>query len=324
MHRVAVIAVPPATTFDLSIPELVLGETTIDGHAGYQVRVCTARPGPVATSSSLEITVTHGLEAIDDADTVIVTGTGAREDVDPRVLSVLRRASAAGRRVASICTGAFVLAQAGLLDGRSATTYWAKSEEFSTRFPAVKLRPDVLYVEDGNVLTSAGLSAGIDLCLHLVRTDYGAATANAVARLVVAAPVRPGGQAQFINTPLPPETGTSLTETRTWALDRLHEPLTRADLAAHARTSVRTLTRRFHAETGLTPLQWLLHQRVLRAQELLETTDLPMDQVARLSGLATTDSLRQHLSRRTGLTPSAYRAAFTQHPSSAGSGTTTA
>lgn len=318
MHRVAVIAVPPVTTFDLSIPELVLGETTIDGHAGYEVRVCTARPGPVDTRSSLEITVPHGLEAIDDADTVIVTGTGAREDVDPRVLSALRRASEVGRRVASICTGAFVLAQAGLLDGRSATTYWAKSEEFSTRFPAVKLRPDVLYVEDGNVLTSAGLSAGIDLCLHLIRTDYGAATANAVARLVVAAPVRPGGQAQFIATPLPPETGTALTETRTWALDRLHEPLTRAELAAHARTSVRTLTRRFHAETGLTPLQWLLHQRVLRAQELLETTDLPMDQVARLSGLATTDSLRQHLSRRTGLTPSAYRAAFTQHPSSTG------
>lgn len=320
MHRVAVIAVPPATTFDLSIPELILGETTIDGRAVYQVRVCTARPGPVATSSSLEIIVRYGLEAVDDADTVIVTGTGAREDVDPRVLSALRRASAAGRRVASICTGAFVLAQSGLLDGRSATTYWAKSEEFSTRFPAVKLRPDVLYVEDGNVLTSAGLSAGIDLCLHLVRTDYGAATANAVARLVVAAPVRPGGQAQFIDTPLPPETGTSLAETRTWALDRLHEPLTRADLAAHARISVRTLTRRFRAETGLTPLQWLLHQRVLRAQELLETTNLPMDHVARLSGLATTDSLRQHLSRRTGLTPSAYRVAFTQHPSSAGIG----
>ncbi|MEU8034166.1 helix-turn-helix domain-containing protein [Streptomyces sp. NPDC049099] len=322
MHRVAVIAVPPVTTFDLSIPELVLGETTIDGRPGYQVRICTARPGPVA-SSSLEITVPHGLEAIDDADTVIVTGTGAREDIDPRVLSALRRASAAGRRVASICTGAFVLAQAGLLDGRSATTYWAKSEEFSRRFPSVKLRPDVLYVEDGNLLTSAGLSAGIDLCLHLVRTDYGAVTANAVARLVVAAPVRPGGQAQFIETPLPPETGTSLAATRAWALDHLHEPLTRADLAAHARTSVRTLTRRFQAETGLSPLQWLLHQRVIRAQELLEATDLPMDHVARLSGLATTDSLRQHLSRRTGLTPSAYRAAFTQHPGPVNGDTTT-
>ncbi|MFD7453574.1 GlxA family transcriptional regulator [Kitasatospora sp. NPDC059827] len=314
MHRVAVIAVPPATTFDLSIPELVLGETTVDGHPGYQVRVCTARPGPIATGSSLEVTVRHGLEAAEDADTVIVTGTAARDDIDPGVLAALRRASAAGKRVASICTGAFVLARAGLLDGRHATTYWAKSEEFSARYPSVLLRPDVLYVEDGNVLTSAGLSAGIDLCLHLVRSDYGAATANAVARLVVAAPVRPGGQAQFIATPLPPETGTSLAATRAWALDHLHETLTRTDLAAHARVSVRTLARRFHDETGLSPLQWLLHQRVIRAQELLETTELPMDQVARLSGLATTDSLRHHLSARTGLTPSAYRAAFTRWP----------
>ncbi|MCP2298554.1 Helix-turn-helix domain-containing protein, partial [Nocardia amikacinitolerans] len=149
------------------------------------------------------------------------------------------------------------------------------------------------------------------------------ATANSAARLVVAAPVRPGGQAQFIRTPLPPETGTSLTATRSWALGRLHEPLTRAALANHARTSIRTLTRKFHAETGLSPLQWLLHQRVIRAQELLETTDLPMDQVARLSGLATTDSLRQHLSRRTGLTPSAYRAAFTQRPDRTSSDITT-
>jgi transcriptional regulator GlxA family with amidase domain len=322
MHRVAVVAVPPATTFDLSIPELVLGETAIDGRAGYQVRVCTGCPGPIATGGSLQVTIPHGLEAIEDADTVIVTGTGAREDVDPRILTALRRASAAGKRIASICTGAFVLAQAGLLEGRSATTYWAKSEEFTSRFPSVELRPDVLYVEDGNVLTSAGLSAGIDLCLHLVRLDYGAAAANAVARLVVAAPVRPGGQAQFIKTPLPPETGAWLAATRSWALDHLHEPLTRADLAAHARISVRTLTRRFHAETGLSPLQWLLHQRVIRAQELLETTDLPMDHIARLSGLATTDSLRQHLSRRTGLTPSAYRAAFTQHPGAMDRGTT--
>ncbi|MFG3013742.1 GlxA family transcriptional regulator [Streptomyces cinerochromogenes] len=312
MHRVAVIAVPPATTFDLSIPELVLGETSVDGTPGYQVRICTARPGAVTTSGSLQVSVPCGLRAVDDADTVIVTGTTARDDIDPHILSALRHSAAAGKRIASICTGAFVLAEAGLLDGRRATTHWARSEEFSRRFPAVELRPDVLYVEDGNILTSAGLSAGIDLCLHLVRTDYGAATANAVARLVVAAPVRPGGQAQFIKSPLPPETATSLAATRSWALERLHEPLTRADLAAHARTSIRTLTRKFHTETGLSPLQWLLHQRVLRAQELLETTDLPMDQVARRSGLATTDSLRQHLTRRTGLTPSAYRTTFTQ------------
>ncbi|MFG2819785.1 GlxA family transcriptional regulator [Kitasatospora sp. NPDC048365] len=314
MHRVAVLAVPPATTFDLSIPELVLGEAVVDGRPGYRVRVCTARPGPLATGGSLRVSVPHGLDAVDEADTVIVTGTGAREDVDPEVLAALRRAAAAGKRIASICTGAFVLARAGLLDGRSATTYWAKSEEFTARHPAVRLRPDVLYVEDGNVVTSAGLSAGIDLCLHLIRSDYGAAAANDVARLVVAAPVRPGGQAQFIAAPTPPESGTSLAATRAWALEHLHRPLTRAELAAHAATSVRTLTRRFHQETGQSPLQWLLHQRTIRAQELLETTDLPMDRVARLSGLATTDSLRRHVARRTGLTPTAYRAAFTRSP----------
>jgi transcriptional regulator GlxA family with amidase domain len=172
----------------------------------------------------------------------------------------------------------------------------------------------VLYVEDGPILTSAGLAAGIDLCLHIVRTDYGAAVANAVARLAVVAPVRPGGQAQFIESPLPPETGTSLATTRAWALERLHEPLTLADLAAHTSTSVRTLTRRFHAETNLSPLQWLLHQRIDRARELLEATDLPMDEVARRSGFGSADSLRQHVLRRVGLTPSAYRAAFTRTP----------
>lgn len=309
MHRVAVVAVPPATTFDLSIPELVLCMTSVNGKPAYEVRICTAHPGPVATYSSVEITVPHGLEIIDDADTVIVTGTGARNDIDPAILTALRRAAAGGKRIASICTGAFVLAEAGLLDGRAATTYWARATEFADRYARVRLRPDVLFVEDGNVMTSAGLGAGIDLCLHLVRRDYGANTANAVARLVVAAPIRHGGQAQVIKTPVPPETGASLAATRAWALERLHEPLTRAALAAHARTSVRTLTRRFHAETGLSPLRWLLHQRVIRAQELLETTDLSIDQVARLSGLATADSLRRHMALWTGLTPSAYRTA---------------
>ncbi|OPC80330.1 AraC family transcriptional regulator [Embleya scabrispora] len=313
VHRIAVVAVPPVTTFDLSIPELVLGAVELaDGAPGYEVRVCTADPGAVVGTGSLDIVVPHGLDTIDTADTVVVTGTGARADADPRILTTLRTAAAAGKRVASICTGAFVLAQAGLLDGRAATTYWTMTDEFRRRFPAVDLRPDVLYVEDGPILTSAGLSAGIDLCLHLIRTDHGAAIANTVARLVVAAPVRPGGQAQFIETPLPAETGVSLAETRAWALARLDRPLTLADLAAHANTSVRTLTRRFHAEAGLSPLQWLLHQRIDRARELLESTNLTMEQVAHNSGIGTTDSLRKHLLRRTGLTPSGYRAAFTR------------
>ncbi|WP_433256018.1 GlxA family transcriptional regulator [Streptosporangium sp. CA-135522] len=312
MHRIAVIAVPPVTVFDLSIPEMLFGAAEVDGAPGYEVVICAAEPGTIAGTYSLDVVIRNGLDVVAGADTVMVTGSGERHAADPRVLGALREAAAAGGRIASICTGAFTLAQAGLLDGRGATTYWVHSEELSSRFPAVKVQPDVLYVEDGDVLTSAGLSAGIDLCLHMIRTDYGAAVANAVARLAVFAPVRPGGQAQFIDLPLPSERGVSLAETREWVLRRLHESLTLADLAAHARTSVRTLTRRFHAETGLSPLQWLLHQRVQRARELLETTALSMDQVARQSGLGSADSLRQHLLRRLGISPSAYRASFTR------------
>lgn len=317
MHRVTVVAVPPVTTFDLSIPELVFGHATVADRLGYDVRVCTPDPGPIASTSSVQVVVPYGLDAIDDADTVIVTGTGARKDADPRVLTALRRAAEDGKRIASICTGAFVLAQAGLLDGRRATTYWLYSAELCHRFPLVDVHADVLYVEDGPVLTSAGLAAGIDLCLHIVRTDYGAAVANQIARLAVFAPVRHGGQAQFIERPLPPEDGTSLAGTRAWALERLHEPLTLKDLAAHAHTSVRTLTRRFRAETAVSPLQWLLHQRVDRARELLETSSLPIEQVARQSGLGTIYSLRNHLLTQVGLTPSAYRTAFTHNPKSA-------
>ncbi len=313
-HRIAVVAVPPVTTFDLSIPELVFGNALVDGAPGYEVQICAATPGPVRSTGGVQVVVSNGLDVIADADTVIVTGTGARHSADPLVLEAIRHAAADGKRIASICTGAFVLAQAGLLDGRAATTYWLYSSELCHRYPQVDVRADVLYVEDGPVLTSAGLAAGIDLCLHIIRSDYGAAVANTVARLAVVAPIRPGGQAQFIERPLPPQIGTSLGETRAWAQEHLHEPLTLADLAAHARTSIRTLTRRFHAEAGLSPLQWLLHQRIDRARELLETTDLPIEHVARQSGLGTAYTLRSHLLKRVGLTPTAYRAAFTQHP----------
>ena len=236
----------------------------------------------------------------------------ARSVMSARPGYALRTAAAAGKRVASICTGAFVLAEAGLLDGRRATTFWAKTELFRRRYPAVALEPDVLFVEDGRVLTSAGLAAGIDLCLHMVRSDLGAAAANTIARLAVVAPVRPGGQAQFIRTPLPAETDFSLTDTRAWALQRLDQPLTLTDLSRHAQVSVRTLTRRFRAETSLSPLQWLLHQRIDRALELLEATDLPMTTVAAHSGMGSADSLRLHLARRVGITPTAYRRSFTR------------
>jgi transcriptional regulator GlxA family with amidase domain len=313
-HRVAVLAVPPIVPFDLSIPDLMFGQSELDGSPLYEVGVCAADPGVTETSGGYEIVVCHGLELLGTADTIVVTGTHSRESVDPRVVDALRRAAADGRRLVSICTGAFVLAAAGLLDGRRATTYWRRAEEFADRFPAVGLDPRVLFVDEGQVLTSAGLAAGIDLCLHIIRKDFGAAVANAAARRAVVSPVRHGGQAQFIATPLPDGDGLSLAGTRAWALERLERRLTLHDLARHATVSVRTLTRRFRAETGLTPLQWLLQQRLERARELLEATTLPVDEVARSSGLGTADSLRTHLLRRVGLTPTAYRASFTRRP----------
>jgi transcriptional regulator GlxA family with amidase domain len=313
-HRVGVLAIPPVTAFDFAIPDLAFSAVEVDGAPAYEVVAGAAEPGVLASTGSVSLVVRYGLDTLREADTLIVTGSGHRDGFDPRVLGLLRDAAGAGRRIASICTGAFALASAGLLDGRPATTYWLYSDEFARRFPRVHFQPGVLYTDDGDILTSAGVAAGIDLCLHLIRLDHGAAVANQVARLGVVAPVRPGGQQQFIDSPLPPARGTTLAETRSWALERLEDELSLQDLAAHAHTSVRNLTRRFQAETGLSPLQWLLHQRVDRARVLLETTALPMDQIARRSGLGSGESLRQHFIRRVGVSPSSYRASFA-HPS---------
>ncbi|MFJ8359422.1 GlxA family transcriptional regulator [Streptomyces sp. NPDC093984] len=312
VRRVAVIAASPVSMFNLAIPELLFTKTEVDGRPGYEVVICAPEPGPVPTTGGLDLYVCHGLEALREADTVVVAGTGSAYAPDPRVVTALRGAAAANKRIASICTGAFLLAEAGLLAGRRATTYWEHADELRTRYPEVDLQGDVLYVQDGQVVTSSGYAAGIDLCLHIIRTDYGAAVANRVARLALVAPVRPGGQTQFTQTPLPPEQGNACADTRGWAMRNLDKPLTLTDLARHAGVSVRTLTRRFHAESGVSPLQWLLHQRIERAKELLETTTLPMDRIAQASGLGTADSLRAHLVRRTGLTPSAYRAQFSR------------
>ncbi|GAA2612472.1 helix-turn-helix domain-containing protein [Actinomadura fulvescens] len=312
-HRVAVLAVPPVVPFDVSIPDLVLGGSEHEGRRLYDVRMCTAAPGVIKTSADYGLAVSRGLEVLETAETIVVPGTHTREPIDPGVLDGLRRAAADGRRIVSICTGTFVLAAAGLLDGHRATTYWRRAEEFAARYPAVDLDPSVLYTDGGQILTSAGLAAGIDLCLHIIRKDHGAAVANAAARRVVVAPVRSGGQAQFITAPRSSRAdGDGLAHTQAWALERLDRRLTIDDLARQARTSGRTLTRRFRSETGLSPLQWLLRQRIDRARELLETTALPIDEVARASGLGSADSLRAHLVRQVGLTPTAYRATFTQ------------
>ncbi|TDC02466.1 helix-turn-helix domain-containing protein [Nonomuraea longispora] len=308
MHRIAVVVVSPVLSFDVSIPLMVFNSVP-----HYDVRICTARPGTMPTVGGPDIVVPYGLDRVDWADTVIAVGSGG-EQAPPETLAALRKAADGGARIASLCTGAFVLAQADLLDGRRATTHWGLAGDLAARFTEVDVQPDRLFVEDGGIYTSAGAAAAIDLCLHLVRLDYGAAVANTAARLAVVSPVRPGGQSQYIETPLPAERGTSLAATRAWALERLDRPLSLADLAAHASMSVRTLTRRFHAETGTSPLQWLLLRRIDRARELLETTRLPMGQVAAQSGLGGADSLRKHMVNLVGLTPTAYRAGFTRLP----------
>ncbi|GAA3200907.1 GlxA family transcriptional regulator [Actinocorallia longicatena] len=312
-HRVAILAVPPVKAFDVAMPQMVLGAAVREGRALYEVRVCTADPGIPQDGGGLTLGFEHGLEALSWADSVVIAGTEARE-IDSRVLAAVRGAVEAGKRVAAICTGGFVLAGTGLLDGRAATTYWLHTTEFQISFPRVDLRRDVLFVEDGTLLTSAGAAAGIDLCLHLVRSDFGAAVATEVARAAVVGPFRPGGQPQIVATPLPAARDVSLAATRAWALARLDTPLTLADLAAHSRTSVRTFTRRFRAETGGTPQRWLLDQRLHRARQLLETTDLPLARIARDCGLGTPDSLRRHLVRHVGRTPSAYRALAAEKP----------
>src|SRR4051794_6834033 len=245
MHHIALIVVPPVMSFDVSIPYMVFGSVP----DGYVIEVCAAEPGVVATAAGPAIVVPNGLDVVRGADTVIAVGSGG-EPAHPAVLEALRAAATEGVRIASLCTGAFVLAQAGLLDGRPATTHWGLAAKLSAEYPRVEVRPDVLFVDDGQVLTSAGAAASIDLCLHLVRLDHGAATANRAAREAVVAPVRPGGQAQFIETPLPPDGDRSLTKTRAWVRECLARPPPLKALAAPAGMSARPLTRRFHAETG--------------------------------------------------------------------------
>jgi transcriptional regulator GlxA family with amidase domain len=303
---------------DLGIPAQVF--IAVPG-APYELTLCGRTAGSVPTAAGFGVTVTAGLEAVRGADTVVVPGYAphARE-LPGDVLAALAESHAHGRRLVSICTGAFALAAAGILDGLTATTHWQYTEELAARYPRVTVDPQVLYVDEGQVLTSAGVAAGIDLCLHLVRRDLGSQTANQVARALVSAPHRDGGQAQYIKRPMAPDTyGVTLAPTRAWALTRLHEPLTVPQLAAHAHMAPRTFARRFVAETGTTPLRWLLDARLDRARELLESTGLAVDHIADRCGLGSPSNLRLHFRRTLGTTPTAYRAAFapTARPHSA-------
>ena len=314
-HRVAVLAVAEAVGFDLCIPPLVMrAAVRADGTPLYEVAVCGVPAGPVRMTSGFSAVLDHGPEVLAEADTVIVPGTHAE---GPRRRGVLDGELAAalalvrpGTRMISICTGAFVLGAAGLLDGRRATTHWRFVERFRQLYPRVAVDPEVLFVDDGDVLTSAGLAAGLDLCLHVVRSDFGSEVANRAARYCVVPPWRDGGQSQFIDAPVPETGGSGVAATRAWAVGRLAEPLDLEALAGHARMSVRTFSRRFRAETGVSAGTWLIQQRVRRARELLEETDLPVEEVARRSGLGTAASLRQHLRTAIGVAPLAYSRTF--------------
>jgi transcriptional regulator GlxA family with amidase domain len=311
-HRIAVLALPGVVAFDLGVPAQVFGSARDPhGRRYYEVRTCTPDGGPIRSAAGFSVVPEHGPDLLATADTVVVPGIVAEAiPTLPDVSEPLRTAYARGARVMSICTGAFVLAAAGLLDDRPATTHWAHAESFRHRYPLVKLDPDVLFVDDGQVLTSAGVAAGIDLCLHVVRRDHGSDVANRAARRCVVPAWRDGGQSQFIERPLPALGDATTGPTRAWALERLDEPLDLERLASHARMSVRTFTRRFREETGLSPGRWLLTQRIEHARRLLESTDLPIDRVATESGLGSAASLRQHLHATVGVAPAAYRRTY--------------
>ncbi|MFJ6940940.1 GlxA family transcriptional regulator [Streptomyces sp. NPDC101132] len=315
-HRVVVLALAGLLPFELGIPHRIFGRAKdAAGRPLYEILTCGLAPGPVRTDADFAVAVEHGPELLATADTVVVPASYELGPVfeegrlTPELAAALSRIRP-GTRLVSICTGGYVLAAAGYLDGRRATTHWASAEHFQRLFPAVRVDADVLYVEDGPVLTSAGVAAGIDLCLHIVRRDHGSAVANEVARRTVVPPHRDGGQAQFIDRPVPAAGAASTTAARDWVLERLNEPLRLSDMARREAVSVRTFTRRFREESGLSPGQWLVGQRVERARQLLESTDLPMERVAREAGFGTAQSMRKHLQAAVGVTPTAYRRTF--------------
>ncbi|MFG2093105.1 GlxA family transcriptional regulator [Streptomyces sp. NPDC048612] len=316
MHRVAVLALDGVVPFELGIPARIFGAARdAAGEPLYSVVTCSLDGRTVRTDADYDIAVAADASVLAQVDTVVIPPAHGAHSYreDGRLSDDLRVALAyvrPGTRMVAICTGAFVLAAAGLLDHRPATTHWREATELQRLFTTVRVDPHVLFVDDGDVLTSAGAAAGVDLCVHLVRRDHGSAVANEVARLCVVPPWRDGGQAQFIRQPVPEPSAGGTAATRAWALERLGEPLALTDLAAHARVSVRTLTRRFRDEVGMSPGQWLAGQRIERARHLLETTDWPIDLVAHHAGFGTGTSLRQHLHSAVGVAPLAYRRTF--------------
>ncbi|GAA2339749.1 helix-turn-helix domain-containing protein [Streptomyces cuspidosporus] len=315
-HRVAVLVRHGLLPFELGLVHRLFGQAvSATGERLYEVVTCAVAPGEIRTATDVSVNVAHGPDVLREADTVVFPAAGEPDEpqTEGRLGPALGDAFARirpGTRIASICTGAFVLGAAGLLDGRRATTHWQAADQFRKLYPAVDLDPDVLYTDEGDVLTSAGDASGLDLVLHMIRRDHGSAVAAEVARGAVVAPHREGGQAQFIRRPVPEQRGSSTAAARAWALDHLERPLSLRELAALESMSVRTFSRRFREEVGMTPVQWLTQRRVERARQLLEETDLPVERIARDAGFGTAVSLRQHLQAALGVSPSAYRAAF--------------
>jgi transcriptional regulator GlxA family with amidase domain len=314
LRNVVVIAQDNVAPFELGVLSEVFGiDRSEEGCPVYDFTVCTVTPGRVRTKAGYDIHVEHGLEVAARADLIAIPAA-ARPDsptsADEAVFDVLRAAEARGAWIVSVCTGAYTLARAGLLDGRRCTTHWKYTDQLARQFPTAIVEPDVLYVEDRHVITSAGTAAGIDACLHLVRLEDGTRVANAIARRMVVPPHRDGGQAQYIARPLPAPSTHPMRASLTWMEQRLATDLTVDQMAEHAHMSARTFARRFQQETGTTPYEWLTMQRVLLAQELLEETNLPVDVVAERSGFGSAATLRHHFLRRRGTTPQNYRKTF--------------
>lgn len=312
LRSVAAIVIDELAPFEFGVVcEVFAFDRTDDGVPLIDFRVCGERPGePLRTNVGAMLIPEHGLDAVETADLVVVTAATIRDDYPPAVLEVLRKAVDRGATLLSVCSGVFILGAAGLLDGRPCTTHWRNGQTLLDRFPTIQLDPDVLFVDDGNIITSAGTAAGIDACLHLVRRELGSAAANAIARRMVVPPQRDGGQRQYIELPIPECTADSFAPLLTWMLDNLRTEHTIPDLARRARMSERTFARRFVAETGTTPAKWLVIQRVLHARHLLEDTRLSVEKVAEESGFGSAALLRHHFNKIVGVPPKNYRRTF--------------
>ena len=311
IRNVAVVVYDGVAPFELGVLCEAWGiDRSDDGVPAYDFAVCAQEPGPVRTTGGFSLHVEYGLQRAAEADLVTVPAMPRDVPAPQPVLAALRAAYERGARVLSVCSGAFVLGQAGLLDDRNCTTHWKYAAELAEQFPAARVNPDVLYVDADPVITSAGSAAGLDACLYLMRKEFGAGVAAAVARRMVVPPHRAGGQAQFIQTPVAAPAAVSLQPLLTWMAEHLDRPMTVESLAARAHMSARTFARRFRAETGTTPHQWLIRQRLLAAERLLEESDASVEQIARRTGFGNAAALRQHFTRVRGTSPQAYRRTF--------------